>query len=99
MCKNNNDLALKDGAVSPVKFLSDHSLLQEKRAVTALAAGKDNIILLNTCQQRKARIKKKRKGGKKKERKKKEASRKGRKVQERGWQGGRMGKGEREDSG
>ena len=61
MCKNNNDLALKDGAVSPVKFLSDHSLLQEKRAITALAASEDNIILLNTCQQRKARIKKKRK--------------------------------------
>jgi len=42
------DLALKDGAVSPIKFLSNHSLSQEKRAVTALAAGEDNIILLNT---------------------------------------------------
>ena len=51
--KNNNDLALNDGAVSPIKFLSDHSLSQEKRAVTALAAGEDNIILLNTCQQNK----------------------------------------------
>ena len=41
------DFALKDGAVSSIKFLSNHSLSQEKRAVTALAAGEDNIILLN----------------------------------------------------
>ena len=50
------DLALKDGAVSPIKFLSNHSLSQEKRAVTALAAGEDNIILLNTCQPNKLKI-------------------------------------------
>ena len=41
------DFALKDGAVSSIKFLSNHILSLEKRAVTALAAGEDNIILLN----------------------------------------------------
>ena len=45
-------LALEDGAVSSIQFLCDHRLLQHEWAAGVLTACENNIIQLNTCQEK-----------------------------------------------